>query len=395
MFLPALESESRSTDEADMDVLIVGAGPSGLLMALECVQRGLSCRIIDKEMARNLNSKAIAIQPGTLQILEEMGIVEPFLKKGCKIECITPMAQKEILAFFDFSQLDTKYPFILSLEQSETESLLEQRLSSHSLCVERGCELVSFHQTKQEVIATVRDKKSGKEEQIKASFLLGCDGAHSCVRKQLGFKFSGEKIPRTFALADVQISWQYPHNRALLFLDPQGLLAVFPLPGEKRYRVVVPSEKKLSCQGIESLLRSKSCIEVKITDLQWQSSFQVHSRIVDRYGEGRVFLLGDAAHVHSPIGGQGMNTGLQDVHNLAPKLAQVIQGKIDISWLENYTKERRAVGRSLLDATKRATKMAALQSPFLCLLRNCGFRILMKSPQLKKHLMMAIAQLAK
>ena len=224
-----------------VDLLIVGAGPSGLFMAAEASRYGLTCMLIEKSPLPTDKSKALAIQPRTLEIFGHLGIAEQCIKEGVKIINFTPRALDRELANLSFETLDSPYPFILSLEQSKTEAILTEYLSSFGKPVVREKELISFSQNEEGVESTLLDCKSGKKEKIKSTWLIGCDGPHSTVRSGLKFAFEGSEFPAIFSLADVQIEWKFPYPQGMAFLDPQGILAAFPLKGENRYRLIFQS----------------------------------------------------------------------------------------------------------------------------------------------------------
>jgi len=344
------------------DVLVVGAGPTGLLMAIELKRRGLSVRIIDKSSAPSDKSKAIAIQARTLELFDQIGIVDRFLKQGIRIGCANAVSRGKILAHVEFKRLDSPYPFILSLEQCKTEEILQDHLATLGVKVERNVELLSLEQKEGKVKALL------SKGQCSASWLIGCDGAHSTTRKALGLSFAGKIFPKTFALADVQIDWKFPHEEFFLFFNEQGILVVVPLPEAKRYRVIFQSTPTL--EEVQRLLRQFADPHCAVKEPRWMTEFSIHSRMAEKYFKERVFLAGDAAHIHSPAGGQGMNTGFQDASNLAWKLALVHQGKADPLLLDTYEVERQHVARRLLKGTAIATHMGTLKNPFAISVRN-------------------------
>lgn len=357
------------------DALIVGAGPSGLFMAAELVRHGLSVRVIEKESERSIYSKALAIQPRTLEIFAHLGIIDRFLAEGHPVRAMNPVAPSGPLARLSFEQLDTAYPFILSLEQSKTERILEEYLSSLGVHVERNVELRAFDQT---------------------PWIIGCDGSHSIVRKLLGLSFEGRAFPSTFSLADVRIEWSRSHDEAYGFLGPKGLLGVIPLPEPGRYRLVFQLPRVVGAESPPPTLKEvqQLLLEAKITDPIWLTNFHIHTRMVSSYRKGNVFLVGDAAHIHSPAGGQGMNSGIQDAFNLAWKLALVHQGRARPGLLDTYNLERQSFGRALLKNTELATRIATLRNPIAMGLRNGIFRFLLSFKSVRKKLARGISQLA-
>ncbi len=368
-----------------MDLLVIGAGPTGLFMAAEAARHGLSCRIIDKAPSPSLQSKALAIQPRTLEILSHLGIIDPFLSQGLKVHAANPISHFRPLARLSFEGLDSPFPFILSLEQSHTERILTDYLSSFGISIERDVEFLDLQQNAETVTATLLHQKTGQKEHVTASYLTGCDGAHSAVRKTLNIPFSGTAFPSAFSLADVEISWKYPHDELFLFLTPEGILAAIPMPGANRYRLVFPSAQEPTLAQAEERVRRYADPQAHLSNSRWMAHFHIHSRLVKSYQKGRVFLAGDAAHIHSPAGGQGMNSGFQDAFNLIWKLKYP-------HLLPTYTLERHAWAKNLLRTTRFATWVASWQNPLAQAPRNWGIEHLV--PFCKVSLTRAIAQLS-
>ncbi len=339
-----------------VDVLVVGAGPTGLFMAAEAARHGLSVRIIDQAISRSVYSKAIAIQPRTLEIFRHLGIVDRFLDQGVRVRALNGLTR------ISFDELDTDYPFVLSLEQSKTEAILEEYLGSLGVRVERGVQLKTL-------------------EQFPAKWVVGCDGSHSAVRKLLGLSFEGRAFPSTFSLADVTLRWGRPHDEAYGFFTPKGLVGVLPLPAPDTYRLVFQMEG-MTLGEIQELLP-----DAEISNPTWQATFQIHTRMVSAYRKGSVFLAGDAAHIHSPAGGQGMNSGIQDAFNLAWKLKSP-------HLLDTYNLERHSFGKRLLRYTERATRLMALRNPVARSVRDAALRSILRCPWFRRKLTRGVAQLS-
>jgi 2-polyprenyl-6-methoxyphenol hydroxylase-like FAD-dependent oxidoreductase len=352
------------------DVLVVGAGPTGLFMAIELVRQGLSVRIVEKNRERSRYSKALAIQPRTLEILHHVGLIDPFLQHGIRVRAFNPMGNpmqnQSPLGHLCLGALDTPYPFILSIEQSKTEQFLEEHLASLGVKVERGIEIASL--------------------QVAEPWVIGCDGIHSTVRKLLNLSFEGREFPSTFFLADVRIEWTRSHNEAYGFLTSKGIVAAIPLPQSGYYRLVSASG---DLREMQKLLPDAS-----ISDPIWEAQFHIHTRMVSSYQKGKVFLAGDAAHVHSPVGGQGMNSGMQDAFNLAWKLALVHRGLATDRLLATYHLERHFFGKTLLKGTEIATHLIALRSPFWIRVRNWIFKKIFACPWIRRKITSAVAQLS-
>lgn len=399
-----------------VEVLIIGAGPTGMMMAAEAARYGLCCRIIDKGASYIDRSRAVGIQARTMEIFEHLGIVEDFLAQGIKIRAANPICHFQRLAQISLNTLKSPYPFILSLEQVKTEEILAQYVAAQGVVIERGIECVQIIQSAQEVEAVLCHIETRKKERVKASWVIGCDGAHSQIRKQLGLTFEGKAFADIFSLADVHIRWKYPHDEASIFLNAKGFLAAIPLPEQDRYRLIfqllrcrnllkksknlpygqVSTEliKKPNLQEIESLLQEYAGQEIYLTDPIWMANFHINSRMTNTYQKERVFLAGDAAHIHSPLGAQGMNTGLQDAFNLAWKLALVHKNKASLELLKSYNLERHMVGKAILKTTEYASYMATLHNPIAIWLRNCILVFLSRFSFLKKTLAKIISQTA-
>jgi 2-polyprenyl-6-methoxyphenol hydroxylase-like FAD-dependent oxidoreductase len=357
---------------ADVDVLIVGAGPTGLLAACELSRHGLSVRIVDEAAEPTTLSKAIAVHARTLEIFDDLGIADAAIDRGHKLDGITVIAGGETLVSADLGELPTRYPFVLSIAQSETEALLAEKLASYGISVEREQKLVGFAQDGTGVTATLSGKEGKKD--VRAAWLIGADGAHSTVRRQLEIPFEGSTYEERFLLADVAIEGHVREDRITTFFAEDGVLACFPMK-EQRFRLIGlaaagATDKAPTLDEVSALFKARSGLPAKLSDARWLASFKVHCRQVASYRDDRVFLMGDAAHIHSPVGGQGMNTGLQDAHNLAWKLALVHTGKARGLLLDSYHAERHAVGVALLRGTDAATKVITLKGSVARGVRN-------------------------
>ncbi|MGB2691135.1 MAG: FAD-dependent monooxygenase [Thermodesulfobacteriota bacterium] len=389
------------TDSAnkDAEVLIVGAGPTGLTMACELLRNGITPRIIDKALAPTDKSKAFGIHPRTLELLENMGIVGTFLSQGNACNAFDMYNNGEPLASVKFDQIESKYPFVLMLAQSDTEKILHEHLLSYGVEVERNTELLRIKQTEDGVFATLRNQY-GSRENSSYKYLVGCDGAHSITRHQLNFDFKGAPYPNYWLLADCNIDWEYPTFHLSVFIHPTGVTAYFPLR-EDRGRLMfelenAPVEEEMALPVIDDvhrLMEERGIRHNGISDPNWLAYFKLHHRMVDKYSEGRVFLCGDAAHIHSPMGGQGMNTGMQDSYNLAWKLALVLKGKSPETLLESYNTERHKVGKEVVDLTHTATQVAIIHNPVLSVIRNTMIGVLSKINPVQEKIVSTLAQL--
>ncbi|MFW7267486.1 FAD-dependent monooxygenase [Gluconacetobacter sp. Hr-1-5] len=354
-------------------VLVVGAGPVGLTMAAELARYHVPVRIIDQSQARTDQSRALAVWPRTLELLAASGCLDAFLATGFSADAIGIHTGSRRIGRIAFDQIASPFNLLLVIPQSETERLLEAHLASLGGNVERSTELTAFAQTADGVTGLVRHA-SGESEEIHASWLVGCDGAHSLVRRTLGMKFEGDTLSTGFLIADVHLTGlAIPPAELAIFWHPDGALMVFPVsPG--RYRIIADigtlSGQKPNLGQVQSIVDRRGPGGVTVSDPAWLSHFGVNERKVRDYRAGRVFLAGDAAHIHSPAGGQGMNTGMQDAFNLAWKLALVEQGQADPALLDSYSHERSPVARHILAESSRLTRLVLLRHPLAQRLRG-------------------------
>jgi 2-polyprenyl-6-methoxyphenol hydroxylase-like FAD-dependent oxidoreductase len=368
---------STASKRWEAEVLVVGAGPVGLSMACELRRHGVGCRIIDANEGPMDQSRALALQARTLEVLRDMGVIDQALAQGKRVHGLNAYHDGRRIAHvgFDFDDLDPPYPFILVLPQGQTERLLIEHLSGLGGAVERRSKLTALSQDETGVSAKIADA-SGQERTVHAGWLVGCDGAHSVVRHQLGLPFEGAEYPETFFLADLQLDWNLPDDEAQMFLIPGGVLGAFPFPEPGHWRVVDSSgavatdEPDAALKQVQALLDAHGPKGAVVHDPTWVSLFRFHRRIVPEFRVGRCFVAGDAAHIHSPAGGQGLNTGVQDGHNLAWKLALVLKGFARESLLDSYTAERQPIAEGVLRGTDLATRVVTLRNPVAEYLRN-------------------------
>jgi 2-polyprenyl-6-methoxyphenol hydroxylase-like FAD-dependent oxidoreductase len=378
------ERENGTTEfQEEVGVLVVGAGPTGLTLAAQLHALGASVRIVDRQLDRVHESRALAVQPRTLEVLRTLGISEKLVERGNDaVQLRLHFGDRVVpIRLFDVGLEDTAYPFLLFVSQAETEAVLNEYLAEQGIEVERGVELVSFSTSEQHVSCTLRHR-DGSTEQVRARYLVGCDGAHSSVRQGAGIPFEGGRYPHTFVLADLEVDGELERGAAHIFIGRPGMLFFFPLGRPATWRMAgmrptVLSANEHEQEALEPSLADLQAIAVAFTggslrlrDPVWLTYFRLHHRHATRYRAGRVFLAGDAAHVHSPAGAQGMNTGIQDAWNLGWKLALVSKGVADEALLDSYEAERRPVGRLVLRFTDRATRIATSPSPLLRLLRT-------------------------
>lgn len=362
-----------------LQVLVAGAGPVGLMMAAELKRYGIGVRLIDKAAEPTHTSKALVVWSRTMELLDRAGCGEAFLAAGMKARGGGMFSGRERLATLDVRSVDSPHPYALMIAQSETERLLAEHLGQLGVTVERQVELTGFAQDDGGIQATLR-RADGTIETVGADWLIGCDGAHSTARHRLGFAFEGETLESDWILADVHLHGpDVVSDEIRIYWHADGVLAFFPItPG--RFRVIgdlgetppgAPRRPDPSLADVQALLDRRGPGEVTATDAIWLSAFRINERKVSSYRGGRVFLAGDAAHIHSPAGGQGMNTGMQDAANLAWKLALVIRGEgRDGPLLDSYSDERSAVGDLVLRNAGAMTRVALLRNPIVQSIRN-------------------------
>jgi 2-polyprenyl-6-methoxyphenol hydroxylase-like FAD-dependent oxidoreductase len=342
----------------DTDVLIIGAGPSGLTLAASLVKNGIATTMVDRQAAGANTSRAAVVNARTLEVLEDLDVARRLVKKGIQAPRFTIRDRACTLIPIDFSELPTDYPYSLMVPQSTTEKLLLDRLVELGGSVIRPKTLTSISQDADAVTARFDDG-----DIIRARYAVGADGMHSTVREQAGIGFEGGVYGESFVLADVRLSGEAPADEVILFWAKAGLTVVAPLPGDI-FRIVAPvadAPEQPSAQYIQQILDSRGpgAGRMVVTDVIWGSRFRIHHRVADTYRAGRLLLSGDAAHVHSPAGGQGMNLGIQDAVALADALAGVLGGAPD-GTLDDYSAARRPIAQQVVEMTDRLTRLATL-----------------------------------
>jgi 2-polyprenyl-6-methoxyphenol hydroxylase-like FAD-dependent oxidoreductase len=368
--------------EGQLSVLIVGAGPTGLTLAAQLHALGASVRIVDRQLDRVHESRALVVQPRTLEVLRALGISEQLVARGNDaVQLWLHFGERVVpIRLFDVGLDDTAYPFLLFISQAETEAVLNEHLAEHGIEVERGVELVTFSTGEHYVTCTLRHR-DGSTEQLRARYLVGCDGAHSRIRSGARIPFEGGRYPHTFALGDLEVDGELERDAAHAFIGTPGMLFFFPLGRPATWRMLgmrppVPDAGEGEQELAEPSLADLQAISDRFTggrlrlrDPVWLTYFRLHHRHAAHYRAGRVFLAGDAAHVHSPAGAR-MNTGIQDAWNLGWKLALVDRGVADHALLDSYEAERRPVGRLVLRFTDRATRIATSPNALVRLMRT-------------------------
>lgn len=379
-------------------VLIVGAGPTGLTMAIALERHGIDFRIIDKRSEPVPTSNALAIHPRTMEMLDDLKIISPFIKNGQRIDYLSLNRGKTCVAKLATSQIESFYNFILSIPQNTTEKILNHHLERINHRIERNTSLTAIEKNENGMLAEIIDENE-EATQIKCEYLIACDGSHSSIRQLLGVKFKGIDIEQQFILADADIPPEHPDNEFTLYFHEDGPLAIFPFKkGKARVLATMINPNHDPKQPV-SLLEMQTTVDKRseglfqINSANWLSSFWIHSRMLDRFREGNIFFLGDAAHIHSPIGGQGMNTGMQDAYNLAWKLALILKNKANSHLLDSFNEERYPNAEALLVNTERMTTMILVRNRFLQWLRRKLIRFALKYKRIQHIVAMELSML--
>lgn len=379
-------------------VLIVGAGPSGLTMAIELTRHGIPCRIIDKKVKPLTTSNALAVQARTLEIWDDQDIIDAALAVGIKLQALNIYADKKQISQISLRDIKSYYPFVLGIPQQETEHLLKMHLERLGVKVEMSVELVDFTEDA-ETITIVLKHDDGQLEKILVNWLIACDGAHSFVRNKLNLPFQGKKLKEHFVMADLKVDGSLALNEGYAFLSDHGPLAIIPF-NEEYTRIIagVTDDATLKesvtpdIKDFERLIAERCCIALKLSETQWTSGFWINERIIPQYRYKHIFFVGDAAHIHSPVGGQGMNTGIQDAYNLAWKLALVIKKNVNSEILDSYQIERRPIAKHVLKGSTLMTSLITLKNYLLRQIRNHVLAFLVRKEVVNKKIAAAISE---
>ena len=356
---------------AQTDVLIVGAGPTGLVLALWLTRQGLKVRIIDSSGGPGETSRAMAVQARTLELYRQLDMTDAVIAAGYKTPAMNMWARgkrRARIALIDAGEEISPYPFVLIFPQDRHERLLVERRLALGVAVERRTELRSL-EDKGDHVAAVLQHGDGREETFTALYLAGCDGARSTVRRQIGGCFEGGTYKQLFYVADVVANGIDPAGEGHIAFDKSDFVLVLSYGEADQYRLVgtVRGERTEHPEKLAFEDVAKDAIDglhIKVSHVNWFSTYRVHHRVADHFRRGRAFLLGDAAHVHSPAGGQGMNTGILDAINLAWKLAAVVKGRAPDGLLDSYAAERQAFARTLVETTDRLFSFATAGGGF-------------------------------
>ena len=375
----------------DTNVLVVGAGPTGLMLANQLGRRGVRARIIDRHPGPSVQTRALGVQARTLEIYSHLGIVERALELGKRTTGANMWAEGRRTArvpLGDIGRELSPYPFVLILGQDDNERLLGERLHQWGLAIEWNTELVGLAQDTGQVTAKLK-QPDGTIREVSAAWVAGCDGARSAVRELSGIEFQGAPYEHVFFVADTQMTGPMVPDELNIYFWRDGFHLFFPMRGTDHWRIVgiVPpglrGRDDLTLDHVLPSIRDEAGAGLALQDCTWFSTYRIHHRRAERFRDRRCFLLGDAAHIHSPVGAQGMNTGLQDAYNLAWKLALVVSGGADPALLDSYEAERIPVARRLLSTTDRAFSLVVSNTRLAGLFRT---RVLAKAVALAMRL---------
>jgi 2-polyprenyl-6-methoxyphenol hydroxylase-like FAD-dependent oxidoreductase len=341
-------------------ILVVGAGTTGLVMACELARHGVGVRVVDRLAASDPHVRATTIHVRTLEVFHDLGVADEIVAAGQQLVAMNVYVCGRRVRRDPFEVGGSPYPFPVSLGQSQTENVLERLLGRLGVAVERQTELVSLTEHEDGVTATLRSA-NGSEERFDTPWLVACDGAHSRVRRLVGLPFPGEDDARPWVVADIALEGLDVRDEIHAFMSDAGMLSLFPLC-DGRVAIGAPtshgrgvSSRAPALAELEALFAERAPGALRPADVRWLSHFHIHYRLSPHYRHDRVLLAGDAVHIHSPIGGQGMNTGIQDAYNLAWKLALVLRGRAPVALLDSYEQERRSIADDVIKATRLAT----------------------------------------
>ncbi|HEX7896106.1 MAG TPA: FAD-dependent monooxygenase [Terriglobales bacterium] len=378
----------------DTDILIVGAGPVGLFLANECARRGIRWRLVEMRSRQSEHSKALAIFPRTFEVFDMAGVIAPFLEVVNRVTSVAVIAQQRSLARLPFEPEGPPYAFVGMVPQDVTEKILVEELRRNGGAVEYDTTLASAVQHDGYVTATL-DRK-GERIDVTALFLVGCDGAHSLVRHLLDLSFDGSQYTASFMLADVETNEVLPGDELHLCPSEFGPLAIFPMSATRRRIVATVDEAEEDAPSlafVRKVVAQRAPVGFEALSLRWSSYFRVHHRHVSRMNVGRIFIAGDAAHIHSPFGGQGMNTGLQDAWNLAWKLDLAVRGRGSQQLLDSYSAERYPVIKRVILTTHRLTRAMGTGSKLAQAVRDTVIPVISRTSVFRRRFVRNLSEL--
>lgn len=381
---------------SEADVVVVGAGPAGLMAAVTLRSKGVKAIVLDASSEASTAPRATVIHSRTLEVMDDLGLVEEIMRRGEPLKGWTVCDQRSVLADLDFSTLKGKYPMVVTLAQPETEAVLRKRLAELGGAVYQSAKVTGVTDSGEKVLLEVETPDS--KTTITAPYVVASDGLKSTIRQALDIGFDGGEYSASFVTADCRFSSRGPlrDDAIQLYLAPEGFVLFVPEP-HGIWRIVATMEQAPKTADVA--LYQRLCDErvppgVKVEELTWSSRFHIHHRLAHQYRKGRVFLAGDAAHVHSPAGGQGMNTGLQDGARLGQILSEAMkEGKTTAADLDRYENERRPVAKGVVAFTHQMTVMGTLKNPWLRFLRNWFIWLVMSIPMFRYALVFKLAEL--
>lgn len=375
-------------------ILIVGAGPVGLFCAFMLKRLGLPCRIIDMKEKTSEHSKALGLHIRTLDILKDCGLMDAFLEQGTRVHAIDIRTHGKRLACLRLSEAKASWPFMLDIPQAKTEDIFIRALAEHEQSVDWNHRLIAIKPQTGGVRVHIQTPHGEEEQHYR--YVIACDGASSFIRGALNANMSEHRDPETFWLADLNIQWHSKANRLITYLSEGGPLACFPL-GNQQYRIVMTRPEDIDeAPNLDSMAKIFAERSQEIAELKnptWMSQFQVRYGVMSHYRHHHIFFAGDAAHVHSPIGGQGLNTGLQDIYNLVWKLKLVLQHHASDKLLDSYHEERHPIGVDIVKKTEIFTRALHLKHPALQMARNTLIRLVNAVPKLRGMVVKRLAEL--
>jgi 2-polyprenyl-6-methoxyphenol hydroxylase-like FAD-dependent oxidoreductase len=384
-------------NQIQTDVLIVGAGPTGLALATMLHRSGLTPVIVDKLKTGQNTSRAAVIHAHTLEVLEQIGVSERLVRAGLVLDQFSIRDRDHVMVRLGFDTLPSPYNYLLMLPQDITEKILAEALVEAGGMVHWGCTVEALVETPTSVEATI--SSSAGQQTIEARYVVGADGMHSLVRQTAGIGFTGSSYEESFVLADVEMKWPHGRDEVMLFFSPAGLLVVAPLPAGT-YRIVAILDNAPSQPGladVQALLGARGPTRgaTRVSQVLWSSRFRLHHRVADQYRRGRFLLMGNVAHVHSPAGGQGMNTGLVDACVLGRILSDVMAGRKRESHLDQYEALRRPAAQQVLQLAGRLTHLAVMKSSPKRFVRNIALQTLGRFPLFRTRLEMNLSGLSR
>ncbi len=390
-------STPRQENDFDTDVLIVGAGPTGLALATMLRKAGYDPLVVERLTEGQGTSRAAVIHAHTLEVLEELGIGDRLVAEGLKLDRFSIRDGDDTLLRLRFGHLPTRYACLLMLPQDRTERILNEAFAQAKGTVQWGSTVTSLAESGDGVLATIGSKDG--ERQVRARYVVGADGMHSLVRQTAGIAFTGSAYAESFVLADVEMDWPAGREEVMLFFSPPGMVVVAPLPGG-RFRVVTTLENAPARPGVEDIQavldsRGPKASRCRVKAVHWSSRFRLHHRVADRYRQGRFLLVGDAAHVHSPAGGQGMNTGLVDAVVLGKLLAPVLAGQQPDTHLDRYQALRRPAALEVLALAGRLTAAATVKGAARRWIRNLVLRFAGRFAPIRRRIELALSGLSR